>query len=254
MNIFKENILLYNARGADKSFARPTSRCRRTESIVSLEGGVCSCAQLQAFSCYRGRKEACQATRTISTMDETWLYHYNPETKQQSMEWRYSGSLRPKKFRVQKSAGKFFASIFFGIKTTSSTLIIFERAKLSMRSITHLCWCNWRTFWKKKAGRGKVTKGALFLHDNAPAHRTFATQTKLPAWASSVVVTHPILRIWPHWAITCSLDWKYNWKFAKSLLPRKPGWTDKILHFLSILQTLEQLAKKCIELRGEYVE
>ena len=25
------------------------------------------------------------------TMDETWLYHYGPETKQQSMEWRHIG-------------------------------------------------------------------------------------------------------------------------------------------------------------------
>jgi len=47
-------------------------------------------------------------------MDETWLYHYDPETKQQSMEWRHSGSPRPKKFRVQKSAGKVLVSIFFG--------------------------------------------------------------------------------------------------------------------------------------------
>ena len=52
---------------ADKSLARPTSRCRRTESIVSLERGVCSCAELQVFSCYRGWKEACHATRVIST-------------------------------------------------------------------------------------------------------------------------------------------------------------------------------------------
>ena len=52
---------------ADKSLARPTSRCRRTESIVSLERGVCSCTELQVFSCYRGWKEACQATRAIST-------------------------------------------------------------------------------------------------------------------------------------------------------------------------------------------
>jgi len=39
---------------ADKSLARPTSRCRRTELIVSLERGVCSCAELQVFLCYRG--------------------------------------------------------------------------------------------------------------------------------------------------------------------------------------------------------
>jgi len=40
-------------------------------------------------------------------MDELWLYHYDPETKQQSTEWR------PKKFRVQKSAGPLLASILW---------------------------------------------------------------------------------------------------------------------------------------------
>ena len=49
----------------------------------------------------------------LVTMDETWLYHYDPEIKQQSTEWRHSGSPRPKKFRVQKFAGKVLASIFW---------------------------------------------------------------------------------------------------------------------------------------------
>lgn len=49
----------------------------------------------------------------IVTMDETWVHFYDPETKQQSMEWRHSGSPRPKKFRVQKSAGKVLASVFW---------------------------------------------------------------------------------------------------------------------------------------------
>jgi len=52
--------------GALKSLARPTSRCCRTESKVSLERVVCLCAELQFFSCYGGWKEACQATRAIS--------------------------------------------------------------------------------------------------------------------------------------------------------------------------------------------
>ena len=59
---------LYCIRGrADKFLARPTSRCRRTDSIVSFERGVCSCAELQGFSSYRCWKEVCQATRAIST-------------------------------------------------------------------------------------------------------------------------------------------------------------------------------------------
>jgi len=50
---------------------------------------------------------------SLVTIDKTWLYHYDPETKQQSMEWQQNGSLRPKKFQVQKSAGKVLASIFW---------------------------------------------------------------------------------------------------------------------------------------------
>ena len=58
---------MYIRKGADKSLSLPISQCRRTESIVSLARGVCSCAELQVFSCYRGWKEVCQATRAIST-------------------------------------------------------------------------------------------------------------------------------------------------------------------------------------------
>jgi hypothetical protein len=42
-------------------------------------------------------------------MGASWLYHYDPEKKQQSMDWRP----RPKKSQVQKSAGKVLASIFW---------------------------------------------------------------------------------------------------------------------------------------------
>ena len=50
----------------------------------------------------------------LVNMDETWLYHYDPETKQQSVGWWHSGLPRLKKFRVQKSDGKVLASIFGG--------------------------------------------------------------------------------------------------------------------------------------------
>jgi histone-lysine N-methyltransferase SETMAR len=46
-------------------------------------------------------------------MDETWLYHYDPETKQQSMKRWHSKTPCPKIFQVQKSAGKVLASIFW---------------------------------------------------------------------------------------------------------------------------------------------
>jgi len=77
----------------------------------------------------------------LVTMDETWLYHYDPETKQQSMEWRHSGSPRPKKFKCKNPLEK-FSPQFFKIKMASSALITFQRTKLSTLSVTHLCWCN----------------------------------------------------------------------------------------------------------------
>jgi len=42
----------------------------------------------------------------------------------------------------------------------------------------------------KEKRRGKVTKGVLFLHDNAPAHRALATQKKL-AYLGFHCLDHP---------------------------------------------------------------
>jgi len=76
----------------------------------------------------------------LVTMDETWLNHYDPETKQESMEWRHSGLPHPKLILGTKLPWKSYR--FFGIKTASSSLIVFQKAKLSTRSITYFCWCN----------------------------------------------------------------------------------------------------------------
>jgi len=50
-------------------------------------------------------------SRLVTTY-ETLLCHYDPETKQQSLDWRHSGSLHLK-FPSEKSAGKVLASIFW---------------------------------------------------------------------------------------------------------------------------------------------
>ena len=73
--------------GSDKSLARPTSLCHTTESIVSLERWVCSCAELQVFACYRDWKEACQATRAVSTTSRrelSWSFFFPTKTIERS--------------------------------------------------------------------------------------------------------------------------------------------------------------------------
>ena len=214
------------------------------------------------FGFFFGVTKMISCRARLVTMDEVWLYHYDPETKQQSMEWRYSGSPRPApKNSDCKHPLEKFSPQFFGIKMASSSFFTFQRAKTSSRSITHICWCNWRTLWRKNASRGKVAKGVLFLRDNAPANWALATQKKL-LYLGFQYLEHP-----PYSPDLAPSDYhlfpglKNNWKVAifrptrRSLLQRRPGWTDNLLNFfLSGLQKLEQRAKKCIELRGEYVE
>ena len=60
-----------------------------------------------------------------------------------------------------------FSPRFFGIKASSS-LNIFQRAKLSTRSITYFCWCNWRTFWRKNTARRSPRAGGLVLARQCP--------------------------------------------------------------------------------------
>ena len=64
-------------------------RCQSSALILEFFGAI------QMISC-----------RDWLTMDETWLCHYDPETKQQSMEWRHSGLPGPKEIRAQKFDGK----------------------------------------------------------------------------------------------------------------------------------------------------
>ena len=121
-------------------------------------------------------------------MNETWLYHYDSETKQQSMEWRHSDSTRPKKFRMQKSAGKILASIFFGSRWHPPIDYLPKGQTINAEYYSSLP-VQLKDILKEKRC-GKVTKGALFLHNNTPAHRALATQKKL-AYLGFQCLDHP---------------------------------------------------------------
>ena len=54
-------------------------------------------------------------TRLV-TGDETWLHHWDPFTKKESMQYKHPGSPPPKKFRTQPSASKVMATVFWDFK------------------------------------------------------------------------------------------------------------------------------------------
>jgi len=108
--------------------------------------------------------------------------------KQQSMEWRYNGSPHPKKFQVQKSAGKFLASIFWD--QDGVLLIDYLPKSQTINTEYYLSLLvQLKDIFKEKR-HGKVTKVVLFLHDNVPAHRLLAIQKKL-AYLGFQCLDHP---------------------------------------------------------------
>ena len=104
------------------------------------------------------------------------------------MEWRHSGSPHAKKLRVQKSAGKFLASTFWDQDRILLTDYLPNGQTINAEYYSSLL-VQMKDILKEKR-RGKVTKGVLFLHDNASAHRTLATQKKL-AYLGFQCLDHP---------------------------------------------------------------
>jgi len=112
----------------------------------------------------------------IGDRGQNWLYHYDLETKQESMEWGHNGLPHPKKFRVQKSAGKFLAMIFWDQDGIVLIYYLPKGQTINGEYYSSLL-VQLKNILKEKR-HGKVTKGILFLHDNTPAHWALATHKK----------------------------------------------------------------------------
>jgi len=77
---------------------------------------------------------------------------------------------------VQKSAGKFLASILWGQDCIPIDYL--QKGQTINAEYCPSLLVQLKDILKEKC-RGKITKVVLFLHDNAPAHRALATQKKL---------------------------------------------------------------------------
>jgi len=160
---------------------------------------------------------------------------------------------------VQKSAGKVLAPIFWdqnGIllidylpKSQTINAEYYSSLLVKLKGIL------------KEKRRGKLTKVFLFLHDNAPAHQALATQKKLAYLGVHFIDNLPSspdlapsdYHLFP--GLKKQLKGRHFSSDAE-VIAAAQTWLDRQLSefFRSGLQKLEQRAKKCIELRREYVE
>ena len=108
------------------------------------------------------------------TGDETWVYYYDPETKQQSMEWRHPGSPTPKKPRGEKSSQKMLATVFRDIHGIICIEFLPRGSTIdSDRYIQTLKKLKARIY---RARPALEMQRVLFHHDNAPPHTSGKTR------------------------------------------------------------------------------
>ena len=105
------------------------------------------------------------------------------------MEWRHSGSSRPKNIPSANIRWKSSRLDFFGIKTASSSFIIFQRSNYQRGVLLISCWCNWRTFWRKKAA-GRSPRLSCSCTTMPRLTGALATQKKL-AYLGYQCLDHP---------------------------------------------------------------
>ncbi|CAJ0966195.1 unnamed protein product, partial [Ranitomeya imitator] len=122
------------------------------------------------------------------TMDETWIHHFDPETKQQSMTWKRADEPMPKKFKVSSSAGKVMASVFWDAEGIIMVDYLEKGATITgsyyAEQIRRL-----REAIKEKR-RGKLRAGVLFHQDNALAHKAAVAMATIQE-AGFELVEHP---------------------------------------------------------------
>ena len=121
--------------------------------------------------------------------NESWDYGYDPETKQQTSQWKSIGSPRPKKARQSRSATKSMLILFFDIRgivqhefapegqTVNAGFYcsVLRRLREVIRRKLSELWC----------------EGNWLLHeDNAPSHRTLVTREFL-AHNNIITLPHP---------------------------------------------------------------
>jgi hypothetical protein len=110
----------------------------------------------------------------IVTGDESWVRHYQPESKRAPMQWKHSSSPSSKKFKVTPSAGKVVLTVFWD--SQGALLAHIQKRGENVTSASH---CEallklWDAIRRKR--RGQLARGVLLLRDNARPHTAQATQ------------------------------------------------------------------------------
>ena len=127
--------------------------------------------------------EYCHSDKTflqqIVTRDETWAYHFKPDSKKASMEWHHPTSPRSKKFKSQQSALCKKNDDDCVLDSVGVILVDFMSKGATINSDIYI-----DTLKKLKARIRRVQPAlkmfkALLQHDNARPHTSLKTREEV---------------------------------------------------------------------------
>lgn len=193
------------------------------------------------------------------TMDETWVHHYTPETKQQSKQWVRAGSPPPKKAKAILSANKVMASVFWDAK---GVIMVDYLQKGTTINSDYYCELLRRLREELKVKRpGLLTKKVLFHQDNARVHTSLKSMAEIHNCGFELL-PHP-----PYSPDLAPSDFHLFPNLKKHMGGKKFLTNDEVQaevdtyfedleesFFKSGVLALESRWNKCKDLDGDYVE
>lgn len=196
---------------------------------------------------------------SLVTGDETMVLYYDPLSRRESMEWHRKGEPVPKKAKVVQSTKKIMATIFWDCN--GILLIDFKERNTTVNA---QYYANLLRQLRQKIiekRRGKVTRGVRLLHDNAPVHAAAVSRAAIRE-CGFIELDHP-----PYSPDLAPSDFFLFSKLKADLRGRKFSCDEEVQeavlqhflnkeksYFLKGIEGLVHRCKKCIEIKGEYIE
>ncbi|GBP20516.1 Histone-lysine N-methyltransferase SETMAR [Eumeta japonica] len=115
--------------------------------------------------------------RRFVTVDETWIHHNTPETKEQSKQWVSRGERGPKKAKQSLSANKVMATVFWDARGVIH-IDYLEKGKTITSEYYSKLLDRFDVDLKQKRPH-LAKKKELFHQDNARVHTCLATMAKI---------------------------------------------------------------------------
>ena len=120
--------------------------------------------------------------RRFVTVDETWIHQYTSETKKQSKQWVEASGSAPKRPKIQQSADKVMAIVFWNVHCIIHIDYLEKGKTLTAKYYSELLDRFDAAIEPKRPHLARKKSSFIKTMHNAPAHKA------VKIWASALII------------------------------------------------------------------